>query len=245
MVGCESVWLEGLTWVEAEAVFGRFSVVLIPLGARVKEHGPHLPLNNDWLMAEYLAVRVAEEVPVVVLPTLQYGYYPSFLEYPGSVSVDWVTFKNFVKDVCRSVRGYGVNKFYVLNTGISTLKGLAPAAEELLEEGIIMRYTDIVKAESGVEGVLEQEGGTHADEGETSMMLYIKPEIVDMSKAVKDFHPLGGRGLTRDPDNTDAGVYSETGVYGDPTLATSEKGRILTENLIEAIKREILELIKF
>ena len=47
MVGCESVWLEGLTWVEAEAVFGRFSVVLIPLGARVKEHGPHLPLNND------------------------------------------------------------------------------------------------------------------------------------------------------------------------------------------------------
>ena len=244
MVGCESVWLEGLTWVEADAVFGRFSVVLIPLGARVKEHGPHLPLNNDWVMAEYLARRVAEEVPVVVLPTLQYGYYPSFLEYPGSVSIDWLTFKDFVKDVCRSVRGYGVNKFYVLNMGISTLKGLVPAAEELLEEGIIMRYTDLLKAEGGVKGVLEQEGGTHADEGETSMMLYIKPEIVDMSKAVKDFHPLGGRGLTRDPENTDAGVYSETGVYGDPTLATREKGRILTENLIEAIKREILELIK-
>ena len=230
--------------MEAEEVFNRFSVVLIPLGARTKEHGPHLPLNNDWVMAEYLAGRVAEEVPVVVMPTLQYGYYPSFLEYPGSVSIDWETFRDFIKDVCRSVRGYGVNKFYVLNTGISTLKGLMPAAEELLEEGIIMRYTVLVKAEGGVEGVLEQEGGTHADEGETSMMLYIKPEIVDMSKAVKDFHPLGGRGLTRDPDNTDAGVYSESGVYGDPTLATREKGRILTENLIETIKREIRELIK-
>jgi creatinine amidohydrolase len=239
----EGVWLEKLTWVEAEEAFGSFSVVLIPLGARVKEHGLHLPLNNDWVMAEYLSSRVAEEMPVLVMPTLQYGYYPSFLEYPGSVSINWETFKDFVKDICRSVRGYGVNKFYVLNTGISTLTGLKPAAEELLEEGIIMRYTDLLKVEGEVEDLLEQEGGTHADEGETSMMLYIKPEIVDMNKAVKDFHPLGGRGLTRDPENTDAGVYSETGVYGDPTLATREKGRILTENLIENIKREILDLI--
>lgn len=81
----KGVWIEGLSWIEAEAVFNNFDTVMIPLGARTKEHGPHLPLNNDWIMAEYLARRVAEKVPVIVMPTIQYGYYPSFLEYPGSV----------------------------------------------------------------------------------------------------------------------------------------------------------------
>jgi creatinine amidohydrolase len=82
----ESVWLENLTWIEAEEAFNQYEVVVIPLGARTKEHGPHLHLNNDWIMAEYLTERVAAEVPVIIMPTLQYGYYPSFTEYPDSVT---------------------------------------------------------------------------------------------------------------------------------------------------------------
>lgn len=235
-----SVWLENLTWVEAEEVLRDYEVVMIPLGARTKEHGPHLPLNNDWVMAEYLAERVAAEVPVVVMPTVQYGYYPSFLEYPGSVSLKLETFKELVKDICISMSGYGPRKFYVLNTGVSTVRGLAPAAEDLAEMGIEMRYTDILKAGGDAEtGISEQEGGTHADEMETSMMLYIKSDIVDMSKAVKDYHLLGGRGLTRDPENKEAGVYSASGVYGDATLATEEKGRTAVEARVEHIVEEI------
>jgi creatinine amidohydrolase len=241
----KSVWLEHLTWIEVEEALKEYEVVMIPLGARTKEHGPHLPLNNDWIMAEYLAERVAVEVPVVVMPALQYGYYPSFLEYPGSVSLGLETFKDLVKDVCASMSGYGVRKFYVLNTGVSTVRGLRPAAEELGEMGIEMRYTDILESGRGVEeGMVEQEGGTHADEIETSMMLYIRPEVVDMSKAVKDYHPLGGRGLTRDPDNKDAGVYSASGVYGDATLATVEKGRIAVEARVRYITEELREFIR-
>jgi creatinine amidohydrolase len=241
----KSVRLEELTWVEAEEALREFEVVMIPLGARTKEHGPHLPLNNDWIMAEYLAERVAAEVSVVVMPTLQYGYYPSFLEYPGSVSLGLETFKEVVKDVCASMSGYGVRKFYVLNTGVSTVRGLRPAAEELIEMGIEMRYTDILESGRGVEeGMIEQKGGTHADEIETSMMLYIRPEIVDMSRAVKDYNPLGGRGLTRDPDNKDAGVYSASGVYGDATLATLEKGRLAVEARVRYIIDELREFIR-
>jgi creatinine amidohydrolase len=241
----KSVRLEELTWVEAEDALREFEVVMIPLGARTKEHGPHLPLNNDWIMAEYLAERVAAEVPVVVMPSLQYGYYPSFLEYTGSVSLGLETFKEVVKDVCASMSGYGVRKFYVLNTGVSTVRGLRPAAEELREMGIEMRYTDILESGRGVEeGLIEQEGGTHADEIETSMMLYIRPEIVDMAKAVKDYNPLGGRGLTRDPDNKDAGVYSASGVYGDATLATLEKGRLAVEARVRYIIDELREFIR-
>lgn len=236
----KSLKLEDLTWVEAEDALKEYEVVMIPLGARTKEHGPHLPLNNDWILAEYLAGRVAEEVPVVIMPTIQYGYYPAFLEYPGSVSLKQDTFKEVLKDICISMNGYGVKKFYILNTGVSTIRGLAPAAEELSEQGIKMRYTNILEAGRAVEEELSgQEGGTHADEMETSMMLYIKPEMVNMSKAVKDYHPREGRGLTRNPDATGAGAYSTSGIYGDATLASIEKGRLIIEAKVRDIVAEL------
>jgi len=238
-----SIWLENLTWMEAEEAFIQYEVVVIPLGARTKEHGPHLPLNNDWVMAEYLAERVAAEVPAIIMPTLQYGYYPSFTEYPGSVTLELETFRDVVVQVCLSLSNYGVKKFYVLNTGISTLRGLEPAREELERHGVALRYTNLLEVDEKLPPILEQEGGTHADESETSMMLYIKPEIVDTAKAVKDYHPLDGRGLTRDPQNLEAGVFSVTGIYGDPTLATREKGRVIVEATVKEIVREIKELI--
>jgi len=236
----KSVKIENLTWIEAEEILKEYDVVLIPLGARTKEHGPHMPLNTDWILAEYLAERVAAEVPVVLMPTIQYGYYPSFLEYPGSVSLKLETFKEMLKDICISMSRYGVKKFYVLNTGVSTIKGLKLAAKELRALGIEMRYTDILRACSEVEEeISEQEGGTHADEIETSMMLYIRPEVVDMSKAVKDYHPRGGHGLTRDPNKLDAGAYSPSGIFGDATLASVEKGKLVVEALIRSIVDEL------
>jgi creatinine amidohydrolase len=134
----KSVNLEDLTWIEAEKALKQFEVVMIALGARTKEHGPHLLLKNDYIMAEYLKDRVVEEVSVAVLPTLQYGYYPAFLEYPGSVSLQAETFKNVIIDICRSMSGYGIKKFYILNTGVSTLRPLKSAADELAQEGIVL-----------------------------------------------------------------------------------------------------------
>jgi creatinine amidohydrolase len=235
--------LENLTWVEAEMALKDYDVALVALGARTKEHGPLLTLKNDYILAEYLMRRVAEEVPVVVLPTLQYGYYPSFLEYPGSISIGADTFKNVVMDICKSLYGYGLKKFYVLNTGVSTIGPLAEAAKDLAPLGITLRSLNILEVDKQLpEGLLKQDGGTHADEGETSMMLYIAPETVDMSKAVKDFDPRQGRrGLTRDRDG--AGNYSPSGIYGDPTLATKEKGKIIVEATVREVVRQVRELI--
>jgi creatinine amidohydrolase len=237
-----SVVLENLTWLEAEKALRDVDVVLFAVGARSKEHGPHLPLNTDFLMAEYLKDRVSREIPVAVLPTLEYGYYPSFLEYPGSVSLSAETFKNTVVDICTSMKGHGIRKFYVLNTGISTVPPLKEAAAELLKKGIEMRYLDLRETDKKLPSdLMKQKGGTHADEGETSMMLFIAPEKVDMAKAVKDYDPRPNRkGLTRDPQG--AGVYSPTGIWGDPTLATREKGRIIVETTVGEIIKQITEL---
>jgi creatinine amidohydrolase len=237
------ILLEDLTWVEAEKVLKPDTVVVIPLGAESKEHGPHLKLKNDFLMAQYLARAVIERADVVVAPTLNYGFYPAFLEYPGSTSLRLETSRDMIVDVCRSLAHYGPKRFYILNTGVSTVRALEPAKAMLQAEGIAMRFTDIIKvSEKAEQSVRQSEGGTHADEIETSMMLYIAPESVDMKKAVRDYHPGGNGGLSRDP-KTQA-TYSASGVYGDATLATRAKGAVITNATIEGILKEIEDLRK-
>ena len=235
------ILLEDLTWVEAEKALTPETVVVIPLGAESKEHGPHLRLKNDFIIAEYLKNRVRERSAVVIAPTVNYGFYPSFVEYPGSTSLRLHTARDMIIDICRGLSRFGPRRFYVLNTGVSTARSLALSAEALDYEGILLRYTDILTATESVEKeVARQEGGTHADEIETSMLLYMSPGDVDMSKAVKDYHPGEGP-LTRDPKK-EGGTYSASGVYGDATLATKEKGRKLTEALVEVIVKEIEDI---
>ena len=233
------VLLEDLSWMEAEKVLASDTVVAIPLGAESKEHGPHLKLKNDWLIAEYLKARVLARADVVMAPTVNYSYYPAFLDYPGSTSLGMQTARDMVVDICRSLAHYGPHRFYVINTGVSTALALKPAAEILASEGILMRYTDVLTVTEQVEKkVSKQEGGTHADEIETSMMLYMAPDSVDMTKAVKDYHPrTGNGGLSRDPNTK--GIYSPSGIWGDPTLATREKGKAVTEALVDATVMEI------
>jgi creatinine amidohydrolase len=237
------VLLEDLTWVEAEKALTSETVVVIPLGAESKEHGPHLKLKNDFILAEYLKKRVVEKSDVVIAPTVNYGFYPAFVEYPGATSLTLETSRDMIVEICRGLSRFGPKRFYVLNTGVSTVRALEPAAGMLAADGILMRYTDVLKAVAPAEKqVSRQEGGTHADEIETSMILYMSPSDVDMTKAVKDFHP--GKGpFTRDP-KAEGKTYSPTGVWGDATLATKEKGRIVTEALVEAILREIADLRK-
>ena len=236
----KGVLLENMTWLAAEKILTPDSVVVIPLGAAAKEHGPHLKLSNDWIMAEYLKQRLLEQANVVIAPTINYSFYPAFVEYPGSTSLRLETARDLVVDICHSLARYGPRRFYVLNTGISTLRALKPAAELLAAEGILLRYTDL-KINEPIEKTLRQEeGGTHADEIETSMMLYMAPRSVNMKKAVKDYHANKPGGLTRDPNG--AGTYSPTGVWGDATLATRAKGKTVTKALVAEILKEIEQL---
>jgi creatinine amidohydrolase len=239
----KSLYLETLTWPEAEPALTELPTVLVPLGARTKEHGHHLPLNNDWLIAEYLARRIATRCPVLVLPTVPYGYYPAFLEYPGSISVRADACRDTIIDICQSLASQGARRFYVLNTGISTNAPLAAARATLVTLGIRMEFTDLHRAYGALRRHVEtQPAGTHADEIETSMMLYIAPDVVHLERAARDIHPdRGPGGLRRDP-NAASGVYSPTGAYGDPTLATVEKGKEVVEGMVEYLVEAVREL---
>jgi creatinine amidohydrolase len=229
--------LADLTWVEAEKALTPETVVVIPIGAESKEHGPHLKLKTDYLEAEYYKRQILASADVVVAPTVNYSFYPAFAEYPGSTTLRLETARDMLVDICRSLARYGPRRFYALNTGVSTLRALAPAAELLAGDGIVLRYTNILEVGAEAEKrVKKEEGGTHADEIETSLMLYIDPASVDMRKAVKDYHPSAGP-LTRDPHKP--GAYSASGIYGDATLATREKGEAVARATVEGMLREI------
>jgi creatinine amidohydrolase len=178
---------------------------------------------------------------VALAPTVPYGFYPAFVEYPGSVHIELEPFRDTIVDIARSLARHGPKKIYILNTGISTKRALEPARERLAAQGIRLAFTDLhVAGAAAKRAVMRQEGGTHADEIETSMMLYMAPAIVRMSRATKDFHGDRGGILTRDPKAE--GTYSPTGAWGDPTLATAEKGREVVEALVRDIVQDIESL---
>jgi len=223
------VKLETLSWVDAEQYFSSDPVVVVPLGAAAKEHGPHLPLNNDAIIANWLAEQVMQHRPVLIAPLINASFYPAFVEYPGSISLRLDTARDLIVDSCNSLAQFGLSRFYVLNTGLSTLRPLAEA-EALLDDAIRFDFLDLDTAlQSLPTGLLAQQYGSHADEHETSLMLHIAPEVVDMSRAVDDGAEGEGR-LTRERGD---GLWSRSGVYGQATLATADKGRIIAGHLLQ------------
>jgi creatinine amidohydrolase len=235
--------LGDVPWTEAEKRLTTDRVVVLPLGGGSKEHGPHLPLRTDAILAEYFAQRVMLARPVVVLPTLTYGFYPAFLEYPGSTSLSFETQRDAVAEICRSIARHGPRRFYVLNTGISTARPLKASAERLAGEGVLMRFTDLTTTgKAAVDAVRQEKFGTHADEIETSMILYMEPAAVRMDKAVADGEGERPGPLTRERENP-LGHYAPSGVFGDATLATRKKGETVVEGMLGDILKEIDALV--
>lgn len=238
--------LEDRSWWDAEAALHADAVVVIPLGSAARQHGPHLKLNTDRTIAEYLARRVADAATVAVAPALTYDHDPAFLEYPGSASVTVDTARDLTVDVARTFARSGPRRFYVLHAGGSTVRPLQLAAQTLATEGILLRYTDYANTlEQAGRPLEKQPGGSHADEIETSLMLHIAPESVDMRRAAKAYYHVETRGtfrLTR--QRGVEGLYSPSGVWGDPTLATAQKGAALADALLKRALDDVEALRK-
>ncbi len=240
----QGILLEQKSWKEAERLLTENALIVIPLGSACKEHGFHLQLNNDFILVEYLKNEVLKNADVIVLPTVNYSYYPAFIEYPGSVSLSEECTLQMFCDISRSISKFGPKRFYVLNTGISTIQPLQKAAEILVAESILFAYTNLEKALSARElsGIEEQEGGSHADEIETSIMLHIAPESVNMDLAACDFDKNARGRLTRDREQANVLSYSESGVWGNAKLANQAKGQKVVKCLVEQILLDIAKL---
>jgi len=234
--GSPGAFLGDLTWVEAEALLAEAPLVVLPVGAGAKEHGPHLPMNADAVVLEYLCQVAVDSLPVVVAPPILHGWFPAFRAFPGTEVADPAVFEAYVLEVARSLVRNGARRLVILNTGIHLATGLPlgiVAREIRVQTGtptMLVSWDDLETAE--VETFQEQDWGGHADEMETSIHLVLQPHLVRMDLARPGERGVSGPpgpgyrpGLfSRDPEDP---AYSESGVSGDPSLATAEKGKRL------------------
>jgi len=241
-------YLGELTWPEAETRLRTASMVILPFGAGAKEHGPHLPLNADQRVMEFLCRLAVDSVDVVVAPPILHGWFPAFRAFPGTEVADPEIFRKYVHEVARSLIRNGARRIVLLNTGIATATGLplAIAARELrVESGtpvLVLSWGDLETEET--EDLQSQRTGGHADELETSINLYLQPQLVHLDRAVADYgadrprYPGYQPGLySRDSGDPE---HSRTGLTGDPTLATPEKG----QRALEIMSRQWLMALR-
>lgn len=214
MISNTGFWLEDLTWPEAKAYFEAGALVVIPIGAAAKAHGPHLPLKTDALTARALAQRLLERLPVLAAPVVGFGYYPAFTAFAGSQHLTVPTFKALLAELLDNLRGHGATRLAILNTGVSTE---APIDEVVAgsEDVLVLHMRGLGLS---AEGLLAVADGGHADERETSVMLALDPRSVRMDRLAV------------------AGPFERTGATGDPRRATAFKGeRILEARTDDAV----------
>jgi len=246
--------LSNLSWPEVKERSKDNPVVVIPTGA-TEQHGPHLPLKVDIATADYIAREVCRRNGMLVTPPLNFGYSEMWHSYPGTISFSQRTFMAAVGDIFASLIEGGFRKLFVLNGHNGNLPLLQSIAHEVAltyeEKDIqigIATYIYVAREECEKIGEYFRDG-THANEAETSMSLALFPECVDMDKAkeVSEGYVLR-KAVNYDSDIMIINNWSNSdqynGVYGNPSLATPEKGKAYLEALIDKIADKLLKFDK-
>ena len=220
-------WIDACraTLNEIAAFAERCPFAILPVGS-FEQHGPHLPLDTDNRIAEAMAVETAKRSVGMVLPVMNVGYAWVWRDKPGTLTFHFDTYMSMIRDIAESLSGWGVKALFVLSAHGSNPLPVKQAIREM----IYGKY-DIAVLNSlycGLEEMLADcdsrrwHNDIHAEEIETALMLAIAPELVHMDRAAADYPPV--------PDDygrseLSMGHFMRSGVFGDPTQATAEKGR--------------------
>lgn len=243
MTTAKSAVVADLTWDVVRDRLAAGAPAILPVGAGSKQHGFHLPLGTDTLQAEWFARQVAQRSGGLIWPCVNYGFYPAFSAYEGSVSLRCETFEALLVDVIDTLLAQSRSAVVVVDTGISTIAPVRAAIATCSQAQRVL-HMPIYQGKSFSKiraSLVQQRHGSHADEIETSIMLAMAPDVVDMSRAQASPQnrgsPTSGP-LT--PDDKTSPDYSPSGSFGDPTLASREKG----EQLIAAMLRDIDDALR-
>lgn len=250
-----SVFIGEMTWQEyARRLQDGKAVILLPVGA-LEQHGHHMSMNVDVLLPTAVCQRVAEKTGSLVAPALQYGYKSQQKSgggnhYPGTTSLDGATVTSTVQDIIRELARHGVRKLAVLNghfeNSMFLVEGIDLALRELRYAEIddfrvmVLSYWDFVSDPEmiqnlypdGFDGWDIEHGGVF----ETSLMLALYPDLVDMQKVVDhppasfppyDMYPL-------DPSRTPG-----PGTLSSAKQASREKGEYILDVCVMGIARAL------
>ncbi|MFB6136195.1 MAG: creatininase family protein [Halobacteriaceae archaeon] len=236
---------EKLTWEEVDERAGEETLVVVPVGS-TEDHGPHLPLDVDQRIPTAVCERTARDrEDTLLFPTVSQGYLPHHMDYPGGVTIGWETFVNHLIDVGVSLAHHGFRKVLFVNGHGSNHHLVEQASRQ-----IVIQYPEVQAAMLSwweLEEVREEfrrirdagpKGTAHAGELETSVYLHLDPDRVKTEEAPRDVSYPESRYFNNvdlageKPANASTSVTmtewwsttSETGVKGDASVATAEKG---------------------
>ena len=245
-----SFLLGEMTWPEARERFAETDLVLLPVGA-VEQHGPHLPLDIDGWDAAHLCRVVAErssEPKPIVLPLVPYGVSYHHDDFPGTLSVGPETLARLVYDIGMAAARHGAKKLVIVNGHGGNAPALQLAAQKINRDARIFTCVDTGEtSDADIDELAETRNDVHAGEIETSTALATRPHLVDESRLKAAVPVFSSRYLDF---SSDFGVewyehtarISESGVLGDPTKASREKGERIWQLMIGHLLRFVESL---
>jgi creatinine amidohydrolase/Fe(II)-dependent formamide hydrolase-like protein len=243
------LWSE-LSWPEVEARLKEMDVAILPVGS-IEQHGPHLPLDTDSFDADYLAKRIAEacsDPKPLVLPLIPYGVSYEHSEFKGTVSINNDALAMLVYEIGMSCARNGVNKLVIVNGHGGNVPALNYAAQMITRDAKIFVCIDTGEtSDVDIYRIAETQNDIHAGEIETSTSLAVRPHLVKMDKAAKRLPRFSSRYLdftSRRKVNwyVHTKKLSQSGVIGDPTKASPEKGERMWQVMIAHLVALVEEL---
>ncbi len=241
------------TWVELRDIVQKQPVVVLPVGS-TEDHGHHMPMDVDTFLAGSVCEGAAKLIPeeVLLLPAVPYGFEDHHMDFPGTITIRDDHMLDFILDITKSVAHHGFIKILIVNGHGSNATILEMAARRTVIEkdvhcGMLNWWS---MAQSTLWEIGESELQSHADEIETSVYRYLNDGAVQMDQATCEVKIpnsryywrgwIRGKGASPLRLMDQWSRISDTGVIGDATVATVEKG----EALYQAATRELASLIQ-
>jgi creatinine amidohydrolase len=245
---------EELTSPEIGALDRDKTVVILPIGS-VEQHGNHMPLGTDTILAQAVSLAAAAGLKnVVVLPPPWYGFSAHHMRFPGSITLRAETLMAVAEDVVASVVKHGFRRILIVN-GHGGNGGVIDVLASTLGHthygyARIATLTYFALARDAIAALRKSDPGGmgHACEFETSMIQHLRPDLIEIDRAVTTYPDPGSSYLTTDLLGGQAiRVYhdfsdlSPSGTLGDPSLASPEAGAHFFGATVEALSAFIAD----
>jgi creatinine amidohydrolase/Fe(II)-dependent formamide hydrolase-like protein len=238
-----------MTWPQAKQRLLEVDVALLPVGA-IEQHGPHLPLDTDAFDAQHLATEVARmcsQPKPVLLPLIPYGVSYHHDDFSGTISISNETLAHLVYEIGMSAARNGITKLLIINGHGGNAASLHFAAQMVNRDAHIFTCVDTGEtSDTDIDALIETPNDVHAGEIETSTALATRPQFVHMGKARRSVPRFSSRYLDFSSKRSvdwyaRTAKISSSGVMGDPTKATREKGdqiwQVMIRNLVEFVEQ--------
>ena len=223
--------LDELSWVDVAAHIARDPRLIVPVGA-LEQHGPHLPLGSNVLIARRLAVDLSQEFSVLRAPTIYYGVNVKGAQnYAGTATLRQKTLHRSINELLATWEVHGLTEFIVITAHRHEphLDALATLITRKARLRVVSAWdvdiTDLLET---------QPGPLHADEAETSLMLHLYPENVKMERA-KDFQLNDAQFKRYLKGQLVVPPAGGAGIVGHPTAATAAKGESIYKRMLHVI----------